>query len=81
MIDEQRFAELPTYSRMAWSARSAWDRRPVESQRRNHRPDLGGARRHRSHDGGHGSSRDLVHALARSQSLVANDAQTREKTL
>jgi len=81
MTDEQRLAELPTYSRMAWSARPVWDRRPAESQRRNHRPDLGGARRHRSHGGGGRSSRDLVHALARSESLVANAAQAREETL
>lgn len=81
MKDEQRLAELPTYSRMAWSSRPIWDRRPVESQRRNRRPDLGVARRHRSHDGGHRSSRDLVHALAGSESLVTDDSQAREDTL
>ena len=82
MIDEQRFAaELPTYSRMAWSSRPIWDRRPTESQRRNRRPDLGVARRHHSHDGGRGSSRDLVHALAGSESLVGGDAQANWETL
>jgi hypothetical protein len=39
------------------------------------------ARRHRSHDGGHRSSRDLVHALAGSESLVTDDSQAREDTL
>ena len=81
MIDEQRFAELPTYSRMAWSARPVWDRRPTGNQRRDRHADLGVARRHRSHDGDRHCSLDSIHALARSQSLVANDAQTREKTL
>ena len=33
MIDEQRLAELPTYSRMAWSSRPVWDRRPPMGQR------------------------------------------------
>ena len=79
MKDEQRLAELPTYSRMAWSSRPIWDRRPVESQRRNRRPDLGVARRHRG--GGRHSSRDLVRALAGSESLVTDDSQAREDTL
>ncbi len=81
MNDEQRLAEFPTYSRMAWSSRPVWDRRLTESQRRNRRPDLGVARRHRSHDGGRRSSRDHVHALARSESLVGDDSQAREETL
>ena len=81
MNDEQRLAELPTYSRMAWSSRPVWDRRPAVGKRRNRHPDLGVARRHRPHDGGRRSSRDRVHALARSKSLVVDGAQAREETL
>ncbi len=81
MIDEQRFAELPTYSRMAWSARPVWDRRPTGNQRRDRRADLGVARHHRSHNGGCRNSRDPVQALARSQSLVVGAAQARKETL
>jgi len=79
MKDEQRLAELPTYSRMAWSARPVWDRRPTGNQRRDRRADLGLARRHRTHDGGRHRSLDGVHALARSQSLVTDADQTREE--
>jgi len=81
MTDEQRLSELPTYSRMAWSSRPVWDRRPAETQRRNRRPDLGVACRHRSHVGGRRSSRDHVHALARSESLVIDDSRARGKAL
>lgn len=81
MTDEQRLAELPTYSRMAWSSRPVWDRRPAEIQRRNRRQDLGVARRHRSHDGGRRSSRDHVHALARSEPLVSDDSRARDEAL
>ena len=81
MIDEQRLAELPTYSSMAWSARPVWNRRPTGNQRRDRRADLGVARRHRSNDGDRHRSRDRIQALARSQSLVGDDAQARKETL
>ena len=81
MINEQRFAELPTHSRMAWSTRPVWDRRPVESKRRDRRPDMGRSRRYRTHGDGRHRSLDLVEALARSESLVVDDAQLREEAL
>ena len=81
MNDEQRLAELPTCSPMAWSSRPVWDRRPVAGQRRNRRPHMGVARRHRSHGGGCRSSRDNDHALARSKSLVNDDSRAREEAL
>ena len=81
MTNEQRFAELPTYSRMAWSSRPVWDRRPPMDKRRNHHPDLGVARRHRTHHRDRDGSMDRVHAMARTQSLVVNDAWGREETL
>ena len=80
MNDEQRFCELPTYSRMAWSARPVWDRRPIGRQRRNRHADLGMARHHRSHDGGRCSTRDRTNALARTKSLVGV-AQTKREAL
>lgn len=81
MIDEQRFAELPTHSRMAWSSRPVWDRRTTKNQRRDYRPNLGVARRHRTHNGHRDSSMDRVQAMARSQSLVGAGARAREGTL
>jgi hypothetical protein len=81
MTNEQRLAELPTYSCMAWSSRPVWDRRPPVDKRRNHRQDLGVGRRHRTHHGDRDGSMDCVHAMAGSQSLVANGSQAREGTL
>ena len=81
MTDEQRFAELPSYSRMAWSSRPVWNRRPPVGERRDPRSHLGVAPRHRTRDGHHGSSVDRVHAMAGSQSLVANDVRARGETL
>ncbi len=81
MNDEQRLAELPTCSRMAWSSRPVWDRRPVAGQRRNRRPDLGVARRLRTHHRDRDGSMDRVPAMARTQSMVANDAWEKEETL
>ena len=75
MTDEQRFAELPSYSRMAWSSRPVWNRRPPVGVRRDSRSHLGVAPRHRTRDGYRGSSVGSVHAVARSQSLVANGAR------
>lgn len=80
MTDEQRFAELPSYSRMAWSSRPVWNRRPPVGERRDSRTYLGVAPRHRTRDGYRGSPVDRVHAAARSQSLVANGARVREDT-
>lgn len=76
MNDEQRLAELPTYSRMAWSSRPVWDRRPAVGQRSNRRPDVGVARRHRSHGGSRRHARDRSDALARSESLVVDSTHT-----
>jgi hypothetical protein len=81
MNDEQRFAELPSHSRMAWSSRPVWDRRPPVGERRDHRPDLGLARRYRTRDAHRSSSVDRVHAMARSQSLVITSSRSREKHL
>ena len=81
MTDEQRFAELPSYSRMAWSSRPVWNRRPPLGERRDHRPDLGVARRYRTHVGHRSSPVDRVHAMARSQSLVGSPAHAREEGL
>ena len=81
MNDEQRLAELPTYSRMAWSSRPVWDRRTTKNQRRNYRPDLGVGRRHRTHHRDRDGSMDRVHAMARSQSLVINGVLTRKETV
>jgi hypothetical protein len=81
MTNEQRLAELPTYSRMAWSSRPVWDRRPPLDKRRNHHPELGVARRHSAHHHDRDGSMDRVHAMARSQSLVTDVALTREETL
>ena len=72
MIDEQRLAELPTYSRMAWSSRPIWDRRPAAVQRRDRREDLGVAGRHRCRDGGQRRTRNRTSSMARSESLVGD---------
>lgn len=79
MNDEQRFAELPSYSRMAWSSRPVWNRRPPVGERRDHRSHLGVVPRHRTRDGLRGSSVDSIHAVARSQSLVAHGARREVK--
>ena len=81
MTDEQRFAELPSYSRMAWSSRPVWDRRPPVDKRRNNHTDLGMARRDRTHHRDCDGSMDRVHAMARSQSLVINGVLTRKETV
>ena len=78
MTDEQRFAELPSYSRMAWSSRPVWNRRPPVGERRDSRSHLGVAPRHRTRDGLRGSSVDRVHAVARSQSLVGREGRRDE---
>jgi hypothetical protein len=80
MIDEQRLAELPPYTRMAWSSRPVWDRRPAAVQRRNPRSNLGVARRYRSHSDVGRSSLDDAHALARSKSLVSDLSLKRRET-
>ena len=71
MFDEERFLELPTQSRIAWSARPVWDRKPPVGGRRNRPAHLDFARRHHirrvSNNGGIGSH----HSLARSKSNVA----------
>ena len=76
MNDEQRLAELPSCSRMAWSSRPVWDRRPAVGQRSDRRTDMGVARRHRSHGGSRRHFRDRADALARSESLVADGTET-----
>ena len=80
MTDEQRFAELPSYSRMAWSSRPVWNRRPPLGERRDPRSHLGVAPRNRTRDGYRECPVDRVHAAARSQSLVANGARARGET-
>ena len=81
MNDEQRLAELPTCSRMAWSSRPVWDRRPSMGQRSDHRADMGVARRHRSHGGSRRHSRDRTNALARSESLVVVSSHTGKESV
>ena len=80
MTDERRFTELPSYSRMAWSSRPVWNRRPPVGEHRDPRSNLGVAPRHRTRDGYRGSPVERVHAVARSQSLVANGARAIERT-
>jgi hypothetical protein len=79
MIDEQRLAELPTYSRMAWSSRPVWDRRPTATQRRHYREDLAVARRHRRGDVGRIASWAPALPMARPESLVTDVAKVREE--
>ncbi len=45
MSDAERFTELPTRSRMAWSSRSVWDRRPPQRRDHSSQSDLGRAGR------------------------------------
>ena len=45
MSDAERLAELPTQSRMAWSSRSVWDRRPPQRRDHSDQSDLGRAGR------------------------------------
>ena len=45
MSDAERFTELSTRSRMAWSSRSVWDRRPPQRRDHSNQSDLGRAGR------------------------------------
>ena len=45
MSDVERFTELSTRSRMAWSSRSVWDRRPPQRRDHSYQSDLGRASR------------------------------------
>jgi hypothetical protein len=81
MNNEQRLAELPTCSRMAWSSRPVWDRRPAVGQRSDRRSDMGVARRHRPHGGSHRHIRDRTNALARSESLVVDGTHTGKESV
>ena len=81
MNDEQRRAELPTCSRMAWSSRPVWDRRAAVGQRSDRRANMGVARRRRSHGGSRLHSQHRVDALARSGSLVVDSAHAEKESV
>lgn len=70
MFDEERFLELPTQSRIAWSARPVWDRKPPVGGRRNRPTNLDFVSRNHacriSNHGGYNSH----HSLAQSKSNV-----------
>ena len=70
MFDEERFLELPTRSRIAWSARPVWDRKPPVGGRRTRQKNLDFTCRHHAHRAGNRVGVDSDHSLARSKSNV-----------
>ena len=70
MFDEERFLELPTESRIAWSARSVWDRKPPVGGRRNRQKNLDFASRHHVRRAGNSVGINSDHSLARPKSKV-----------
>ena len=73
MSDAKRLAELPTQTRMAWSSRSMWDRRPPQRRDHSDQSDLGridrGGNRYRSDRRNHRRAR----LLASKKPMVTED--------
>ena len=70
MSDAQRLAELPTYSRMAWSARPVWDRRAPQRDGQSHQSSLGRAGRGGNRYRADRRSHRRAHLLASEKPLV-----------
>lgn len=70
MFDEERFLELPTQSRIAWSARPVWDRKPPVGRRGNRQTYLAIASRHHACRSGNHGGYNSRHSLAQSKSNV-----------
>lgn len=71
MFDEERFLELPNQSRIAWSARPVWDRKPPMGGRRNRPAHLDIVGRHHIHRVSNHGDFSSHHSLALSKSNVA----------
>ena len=70
MFDEERFLELPTQSRIAWSARPVWDRKPPVGGRRNRPTNLDFVSRHHACRISNHVGYNSHHSLAQSKSNV-----------
>ena len=79
MSDAERFTELTTWSRMAWSSRSVWDRRPPQRRDHSHQSDLGragrGGNRYRPDRLSHRGAR----LLATTESMVSENGLKGER--
>lgn len=70
MFDEERLLELPTQSRIAWSARPVWDRKPPVGGRGNRQTYLGFTSRHHACRISNHVGYNSHHSLAQSKSNV-----------
>jgi len=70
MFDEERFLELPTQSRIAWSARPVWDRKPPVGGRGNRPAHLDFVSRHHTRRVSNHVGYNSHHSLAQSKSNV-----------
>ena len=70
MFDEERLLELPTQSRIAWSARPVWDRKPPVGGRGNRQTYLDFTSRHHANRSGNHVGYNSHHSLAQSKSNV-----------
>ena len=70
MFDEERFLELSNQSRIAWSARPVWDRKPPLGGRGNRQTYLDFTSRHHANHSGNHVGYNSHHSLAQSKSNV-----------